>query len=40
MQLIPGTQERFGVRDAFDAEANIKGGLAYLKWLKARFDAE
>jgi len=31
MQLIPGTQERFGVRDAFDAEANIKGGLAYLK---------
>lgn len=40
MQLIPGTQERFGVRDAFDAEANIKGGLAYLKWLKARFDGD
>lgn len=36
MQLIPGTQERFGVRNAFDAESNIKGGLAYLRWLKAR----
>jgi len=40
MQLIPGTQERFGVRNAFDAESNIKGGLAYLKWLKARFDGD
>lgn len=40
MQLIPGTQERFGVRYPFDAEANIKGGLAYLKWLKARFDGD
>lgn len=37
MQLIPGTQERFGVADAFDPESNIRGGLAYLKWLKARF---
>lgn len=40
MQLIPATQERFGVKDAFDAESNIKGGLAYLKWLKARFDGD
>lgn len=38
MQLIPGTQQRFGVRDPYDVEANIKGGLAYLKWLAARFD--
>ncbi|WP_310451661.1 lytic transglycosylase domain-containing protein [Sulfuritalea sp.] len=37
MQLIPGTQERFGVTKPFDAEANIKGGLAYLRWLKARY---
>ncbi len=37
MQLIPATQERFGVKDPFDAESNIKGGLAYLKWLKVRF---
>lgn len=37
MQLIPATQERFGVRHPFDPEANVKGGLAYLKWLNARF---
>jgi hypothetical protein len=35
MQLIPGTQQRFGVRDPYDVEANVKGGLAYLKWLRA-----
>lgn len=40
MQLIPGTQERFGVTKPFDAEANVKGGLAYLKWLKARFEGD
>lgn len=40
MQLIPGTQDRFGVKHPFDAEANIKGGLAYLKWLKARFGGD
>ena len=40
MQLIPGTQQRFGVKNAFDAESNIKGGLAYLKWLKLRFDGD
>lgn len=40
MQLIPGTQDRFGVRSPFDPEANIKGGLAYLKWLKARFGGD
>ena len=37
MQLIPVTQQRFGVKNPFDAESNIKGGLAYLKWLKLRF---
>ena len=37
MQLIPATQARFGVKDAFDAESNVMGGLAYLKWLKARY---
>ncbi|MBL8477990.1 MAG: transglycosylase SLT domain-containing protein [Sterolibacteriaceae bacterium] len=40
MQLIPGTQERFGVVDAFDPESNIRGGLAYLRWLKSRFDGD
>lgn len=40
MQLIPATQQRFGVKDAFDAESNVKGGMAYLKWLKARFNGD
>jgi soluble lytic murein transglycosylase-like protein len=40
MQLIPDTQARFGVTRPFDAESSIKGGLAYLKWLKARFDGD
>jgi hypothetical protein len=38
MQLIPDTQERFGVVKPFDPEQNIKGGLAYLKWLQNRFN--
>lgn len=38
MQLIPETQERFGVQKPFDPEQNIKGGLAYLKWLHERFN--
>ena len=38
MQLIPDTQERFGVLKPFDPEQNIKGGLAYLKWLQNRFN--
>lgn len=40
MQLIPRTQLRFGVTRPFDPESSIKGGLAYLKWLKARFDGD
>ena len=37
MQLIPETAARFQVRDPFDPEENIRGGLAYLRWLMARF---
>lgn len=37
MQLIPGTAERFNVKNAFDASQNIKGGVAYLRWLLAYF---
>lgn len=37
MQLIPETAERFGVRNAFRIDENIKGGLAYLRWLLAYF---
>ena len=35
MQLIPETAERFGVRDAWNPEQNVRGGLAYLRWLLA-----
>ena len=38
MQLIPQTAQRFGVRNAFDAQQNIRGGLAYLRWLMAYFE--
>jgi TPR repeat protein len=37
MQLIPATAQRFDVGNAFDAEENIKGGVAYLQWLLALF---
>jgi soluble lytic murein transglycosylase-like protein len=33
MQLMPGTAMRFGVRDRFNIEQNIRGGVAYLAWL-------
>jgi hypothetical protein len=38
MQLIPETQQRFGVKKPFDTQQNVRGGLRYLKWLLARFD--
>ena len=37
MQLIPQTAERFGVKRPLDAAENVKGGLAYLRWLLAYF---
>jgi len=37
MQLTPDTQRRFGVTNPFDAELNVRGGLAYLRWLKNQF---
>lgn len=37
MQLLPETQERFNVKDAYNPEQNIKGGLSYLRWLLAYF---
>jgi hypothetical protein len=33
MQLIPETAERFNVGNAYNAAQNIKGGLAYVRWL-------
>jgi soluble lytic murein transglycosylase-like protein len=40
MQLIPETAQRFRVKDAFDPEENIKGGIAYLKWLLSYFKGD
>ena len=37
MQLHPDTATRFGVRDAFDPEQNIRGGAQYLRFLTDHF---
>ncbi|MEY4413576.1 MAG: hypothetical protein RIQ53_869 [Pseudomonadota bacterium] len=40
MQLIPETAARFGVRNPLDPAQNIRGGMAYLRWLLARFEGD
>jgi len=40
MQLIPDTASRFRVDDAFDPAQNIRGGVAYLRWLLAYFEGD
>jgi len=40
MQLIPETAERFNVRRINDPRENIKGGLAYLRWLLSFFEGD
>lgn len=37
MQLIPATASRFAVRDLFDPEQNIRGGVEYLAFLRSMF---
>jgi hypothetical protein len=37
MQLMPATMREFGVRDAYNAEQNLRGGVAYLKQLLDRY---
>lgn len=37
MQLIPDTAARFKVRNIFDPAQNIRGGMAYLRWLMAYY---
>ena len=40
MQLIPGTAARFGVRNIKDPVQNIRGGMAYLRWLMAYYEGD
>jgi soluble lytic murein transglycosylase-like protein len=40
MQLIPDTAARFAVRDPLDPVQNIRGGMAYLRWLMAFFEGD
>lgn len=37
MQLMPDTATRFGVGDVSDPGKNIRGGLAYLRWLMSYY---
>ncbi len=40
MQLIPPTAARFGVRNLLDPVQNLRGGMAYLRWLMAYFEGD
>lgn len=40
MQLIPETAARFKVRNPYDVQENVRGGLAYLRWLLAYYRGE
>ena len=40
MQLMPRTAMRFGVRNRFRVDENIHGGVAYLAWLRQRFNGD
>ena len=40
MQLIPDTARRFGVRNAMDPAQNVRGGMAYLRWLLAYYEGD
>jgi soluble lytic murein transglycosylase-like protein len=40
MQLMPGTAVRFGVREPFRGDDNIRGGVLYLSWLMREFGGD
>lgn len=40
MQLMPATADRFGVTDVLDPVDNLRGGMAYLRWLLVRFKGD
>ena len=37
MQLMPATARRFNVKDPYNPQANIEGGIRYLRVLLDRF---
>ena len=38
MQLMPGTAQRFGVKQIYDPNENVHGGVQYLKFLLTLFN--
>ena len=40
MQLMPGTADRFNVKGVYDVSDNVRGGLAYLRWLLAYYQGD
>ena len=40
MQLIPDTAKRFGVKNSYKPEQNIRGGVKYLKFLLKRYQGD
>ena len=38
MQLMPATAKELGVKDSFNANANIRGGIKYFSQMLARFN--
>jgi soluble lytic murein transglycosylase-like protein len=40
MQMMPVTAKRFGLKDPFDAAANVEAGAKYLKFLLKRFNGD
>lgn len=40
MQLVPGTADDLGVKDAFDPGQNLDGGVRYLKMLLEKYDGD
>lgn len=40
MQLMPAAAKRFGVKDRYDPDQNVRGGTRYLAFLIKRFDGD